>query len=304
MNEKILINAGPSRRGWHRVEAFLRCPQLYALRYRSASLAQDGQASTPLMRGSIGHVGLAHHYARLRAVQNKRDPSVFHMPRTAMEIVAPRLGQLAVALLPVAQITVDEFLSTHADEGFKILHVEEEFETVLRDLRTPRHPSIVDVTTGGRMCEFTMRPDLIFEDASGRKWIMDHKFVAYNRRSTSTRYTNSGQFLALKMLGQALYGASFGGVVANVLQVAPNIRFHRYPIDPSPGLQARFPTIVLDAEERIAQLEDEHRGVMEWPATASEQTCMTAYGACPAFEICRWGEGVVELDEGTWEEAA
>lgn len=248
----------------------------------------------PLQRGSLGHVGLAQHFARLQAVQQKRDPSVFYTPREAMEIVAPLLGPLAVELKPAVQITIDEYLSRFADEGFRILHVEREFETVLRDSRPPRHPSVAD-PNGGRRTEFTMRPDLILEDSSGRKWIFDHKFVTVSRRATSTRYTNSGQFLALKMLGRALFGQDFAGVAANVLQVAPNCKFNRYPIDPSPGLQARFATIVLDAEERIAQLEDEGRDVMEWPATASEQTCMTAYGACPAFEICRWGAGVIEL---------
>ncbi len=303
MNEKILIDAGPSRRGWHRIESFLRCPQLYALRYRSHSLKRDGQASMPLMRGSIGHVGLAHHFARLREAQRKGNPNLYYTPREAMEIAAPRLGPLAVSLLPVAQITVAEYLSGHADEGFKILEVERAYETVLRDMRPPRHPSVADPETGGRRVEFTMRPDLIIEDQSRRKWVLDHKFVTYTRRSTSTRYTNSGQFLALRMLGQTLFGREFGGVNANVLQAAPNCRFVRYPIDPAPGLQARFATLVLDAEERIAQLEDEDRDVLEWPATASEQTCMTAYGACPAFEICRWGEGVVEFPD-VWEEVA
>lgn len=288
---KVLINSGPSARGWHRVESFLRCGQLYALKYVGKRLQRDGTAAEPLVRGSIGHVGLAHHYARLQAVQRKQDPERFWSPQEAMARVAPLFGQLGLELLPIARMTVLEYISRYADEDStrKILHVEEQFSVELRDGRPPRHLAVADPAGPGRITPFTMRPDLIFEDSSKRGWIWDHKLVTVTKASTSQRYINSGQFLALRMLGRALFGEKFGGVVVNVLQCFPNTRFQRSPVDPAPGLQARFPSIILDAEERIAQLMDEGRAVDEWPATASEQTCYTAYGPCPAHELCRWG---------------
>lgn len=61
-----LINAGPSERGWHRIESVMRCPRLYAWEHSGLI---ERQISEPLARGSLIHVGLAHHYQRMKENQ-------------------------------------------------------------------------------------------------------------------------------------------------------------------------------------------------------------------------------------------
>lgn len=286
---KTLINSGPSRRGWHRLESFAKCPQLFAWKYKTAWLSDDGTAANPLVRGRLGHVFLAHHYARLREAQRGGNPEKYFLPMEALEIAAEEHGLKGAAFLPTVRITVGEYLSHYAVEEFEILHVEEEFSTVLRDLRPARHPRLLDPETGGRRCEFTMRPDLIARDASKRVFIFDHKLVTKMDTRTSQRYTHSGQFLGLQNLGRMLFGDAFRGAVVNCLQAAPHCRFQRYPVDAAPFQLSKFVSNCLDLEEAIAFLEDDGRAPSEWPAVMSEQVCMTAYGPCPAFDLCRYG---------------
>ena len=230
----------------------------------------------PLMRGSLVHIALAHHFVRMRAIQQHEDPNRYYTPRDAMNVLAPKLGLLAVELLPVAQATVEEYLALYADEGWHILYVEEEFRTELRD-------------ASGRTTLFTMRPDLIVEDRSGRSWICDHKIVSRLDSKISPRYTLSGQFLALQTLGQVLFGTAFGGCIVNAIQAAPGMRVKKYPVEPAPASLQRFPRLILDVADAIARLDAEERDPMDWPGAQHELMCMTAYGPCPFFEFCRWG---------------
>ena len=74
---QILLDTGPSPFGWHRYETFLRCPQLYAWTYHAKEPGEDGRA---LAMGSLVHVGLAHHYARMRETQQGRDATAYYDP--------------------------------------------------------------------------------------------------------------------------------------------------------------------------------------------------------------------------------
>lgn len=77
--DPLLIDAGPSRRGWSRLGTYLRCPQLFAFKYRAGIREENGgvggdTAGTTslgggdkdaLVKGSLMHVALAHRYAEL-----------------------------------------------------------------------------------------------------------------------------------------------------------------------------------------------------------------------------------------------
>jgi hypothetical protein len=79
-------------------------------------------------------------------------------------------------------------------------------------------------------------------------------------------------------------------VVVNFLGVA-GPTFHRKALDPAPYALEKFPATVRRAEEGIARIgEDLERGI-EAPGSFSEFTCVTPYGQCPAFHLCRFGEG-------------
>lgn len=286
MNDKILLNAGPSARGWHRLEAHLRCPQLYAWGYGQGGSNPERAAAfpptIPLVRGSIGHVGLAHCYARVKAAQDGTDPDRFYSPLDAMQLCADSFGDLGRQCLPVAAKVVRAYAQRYGSEPFRVLSIEEPTETVFEGYR------------------FTARVDLVIEDAGGKVWILDHKFVSRIGSKVHRRYILSGQFLGLAHLGFRAYGGRFAGVRLNL--VGCNVPgFSRETIEPAPWMLERFPAIVRHAEEGIARTEELiSRGEIV-SASPSEHTCMGSYGECPAFSMCRWGspETRFGVDEDT-----
>lgn len=280
----ILIDSGPSERGWHRLEAYTRCPQLYAWGYGQAGAGGEAaeRARTsfpptfPLVRGSIGHVGLAHCYARLKAIQEGTDPENYYLPLDAMRLVAEKFGELGAEALPTAVRAVKAYARRYGTEPFKVIAVEEAAETRFLGWR------------------YTARLDLVVEDLGGKVWIIDHKFVSKIEAKVQRRYTLSGQFLGLAHLGHRIYGDRFGGVRLNL--IGCNVAgFDRVSPEPAPWMLTKFPAVVQHAEEGIARLERLIEQGADLPASPSEHTCMGSYGECPAFELCRWGQMIVNL---------
>lgn len=280
--KKILLNAGPSRAGWHRLETFLVCPALFAYKYRQGGAGIDaatGRVHEPLVRGSIVHVGLAHLYARMRAAQRRQDPDVYYTPAEAMRRVAPTFGPMGAAMLPIAEMTFAGYVDRYAEDSmlWEIDKVEDVVEVDVRDGARGPH-------------DFTQRWDLTAKDkGSGLYYIIDHKIVTAWKPQTLLRYNLSGQFLAAQFIGRMVYGAKFGGVIINFLQAAPMERYKREPLDPAPDALRAIPRTICDAEEGIARLDASDRDLADWPRTFSEKVCMTAYGPCDAYDICRWG---------------
>lgn len=276
---KILINTGPSARGWHRLESHLRCPTLYSWGYGQTATNPDAAArfppTAPLVRGSIGHAGLAHLYAMQREIVAGRDPSTYYSPLEAMRLVADTFGELGAAQLPVAARVVAAYAERYATERLTIVAIEEPIETSFLGWR------------------YTARADLIWEDHAGKVWIVDHKIVSKIESKVISRYTMSGQVLGLIHLGARIYGTRFGGVRLNLLGVNP-ISFSRVSPDAAPWLLERFPEIVKHAEEGIAQTERLIELGKTVPAAPSEHTCFGSYGPCPAYDLCRWG--VITMD--------
>jgi hypothetical protein len=275
---KILLECGPSERGFHRLEAYWRCGQLFAWGYggggSNAERAKRFPPTEPLVRGSIGHAGLAHLYARLQAVQLGEDPGQFYSSTEAMRLVAETFGELGASMLPVAAGAVADYAKHYGTESPRVIGVERPVETLFEGWR------------------YTARIDLEVEDRAGLVWIVDHKILSSVRASAVRRYTLSGQFLGLQHLGMHVHGERFGGVQLNLIGVSPR-GFHREVIDPAPWLLTRYPKLVAQAEEGIARLEAERARLGDAfvaPACPSEQVCWTAYGRCPCFELCRWGE--------------
>ena len=267
--KRILLDCGPSPRGWHRIESFLRCPQLYAWRHVAANHTPPSQ---PLVLGSLTHIGLAHHYARLREVQRRGDPDLYYGVHDAIDEAAARHGGLWLKLAPQVRETVGAYIAHYAErEHFKVLHVEELFHAEFNGW------------------PFTARVDLVYEDAYGRVWLCDHKGTGYIEAKHPRFYSISGQFLAYRWLGTGAYGDRFGGVVLNMVQWSTPHKFERPPLDPAPALFAKFPQIVADAEAGIARIAAEGRKTEDWPAAANELTCVHRYGACDYLEKCKWG---------------
>jgi hypothetical protein len=275
----ILINTGPSARGWHRLEAYLRCPQLYAWGYGRGGRVEDTgavfanrfPAGNALVRGSIGHAGLAHLYAKQLAISRNEDPGLFYPSTVAMEMVADTFGPIGEKMLPVATAMVRGYVREYFSERLDLIGVESPVETEFYGHR------------------YTARVDLIYRDRAGKIWFLDHKLVSKIEHKVHRRYVLSGQFLGMMHLGARLYGQEFGGVQVNLLGVTGAYR--RFVPEPAPFMLGQFPEIVRMAEEGIADVERRVRENLPIPASPSEHTCFGPYGACPAFELCRWGIG-------------
>ncbi len=159
VNGKILINAGPSPRGVHRLEQVLICPQLYAYKHR---LGKDMGSKDALVKGSLVHVGLAHYYAQLRAVQRKEDPAAYHDPMDAIELAAAEFGVTGTAWKALASQAVSGYMTQYMMEKFTIIGVEDLVETMIGPYR------------------LTARWDLVTQDSQGKFWIYDHKCLPGN----------------------------------------------------------------------------------------------------------------------------
>lgn len=224
----------------------------------------------PLVRGSIGHVGLAHLYARQRATQRGEDPERYYKPLAAMDLTAGTFGDLGAEMLPIASRAVRAYVQQHYNERWEILNVEEQEETSFSGHR------------------YTARIDVEWRDRAGKVWFTDHKFVGRIESKVLRRYVLSGQFLGATWLGVRKHGANFGGVQLNLIG-CNTIGFLRHVPEPAPWMLERFPGVVQLAEEGIAEVERRIREGLTIPASPSEHTCYGSYGECPAFELCRWG---------------
>ncbi|HUI23285.1 MAG TPA: hypothetical protein VLY82_02715 [Nitrososphaerales archaeon] len=277
---KILIDTGPSPRGFHRIEAYLRCPQLFAWGYGSGGDGPEAKArhdrlfppDGKLVRGAIGHVGLAHVYAGAQAIQEGEDPRAYHDPLTAMQLVAEQFGELGEEQLPVASRAVQGYVAHYQGEGIKILGVEQLEKTEFHGW------------------PYTARVDLEYEDRTGKVWYVDHKFVAKIDKRTQSRYSLSGQVLGLGWIGARKWKERFAGVLLNFVGcVRPG--FLRAIPDPAPFMFQRYPEVVAEAGEGIRYLEGARESGQKMPvlASTSEFTCQTPYGPCPALRFCQWG---------------
>ena len=261
---KILINTGPSERGWHRIETMLRCPTLYAF---TQAGGDDGDKG-PLVRGTLGHVGFAHYYARLGAVQHGKDPDAYFEPHEAIEIVGKQMGGIALGFIEPMQKLIAAYHANFVGERMTVRAVEVPVEMTFNGYR------------------MTQRLDLVVSDVNDRIYAWDHKVVAKIDVKSTTRYNLSGQFLEMHWQARNKYGDAFAGLRVNLAQ-ADGMKFARVTPDPAPFALQQFPFVVQHAEEQIKRYEG--LAPHEYPKTFSEQTCMTPYGPCPATDFCRWG---------------
>lgn len=273
--EQKHIDAGSSGQwGWHATELAMRCPRLFAYSHRIDS--EGGDSDRPaLLKGSLVHQGLAHHYARRMEAQQGGDPNVWAAPDAAIDACAEKLGKYASQYVDLAKAATRAYSLHWMHEKLQVMHVEEVFSS----------------TIGGY--KFTQRFDLVARDETGKVFIIDHKTTGRLTSGTPERYTLSGQFLGMAMFGRQIWGDQFGGVKMNFIEIPsgaqPRFQFMRMEPDPAPSALRSFPLTVLHARQRIEQLDASGIPPKEWPMALSEQTCITAYGPCEHFDTCRWG---------------
>jgi len=312
--DRILIDSGPSERGWHRLETFLRCPQLYSYKYNIPEEAQLDDDKTALVRGSLIHVGVAHYYARRGATQRKKhgksqDGVIWYEDHRDSEgnLIKDERGH---AIYTKHRITDHErfyepldAMALAADrwaaEGSKIAHkllplTQDAVEHYIKHWRGTSSDrfDVVGVEFpmrtkifGTRL--FTCRADLGIRNRQG-VYIVDHKSSsAPTAAKTLMRYALSGQIHGLHGFGRMHWGKEYKGVIINIIGARAPFKMRRERPPAAPAMTARFPQIILDTEAAIEALTD--RDPWKWPVAANEFVCMTPYGKCPAWDLCAWG---------------
>jgi hypothetical protein len=269
-----LLFTGPSERGWSRLGTFLQCPQKYAWAYKLDKRSKDH--SQALIRGSLMHVALAHHYARKKEDVSGGNPDIYYKTETAVKIAAAEEGEVWKQHVDLVLMNMDRYKVKYPCDPWIIKHVEKEAE--------------LDV--GGN--RITGRFDLVIEDTQGKVYIVDHKTTARLHKRQRTYYSISGQILAYKWMGRTIWGDRFGGMLLNQIQHGggdpKKIKFARHVVEPAPNLERMLPVTVMDAENAIQRLEAEERDPRWWPRATHELVCFHRYGACEYLELCKYGE--------------
>ena len=266
--EKILLDAGPSERGWHRIEAAARCLRLYALK-------QSGHVpfpeSVPLIRGSLVHIGLAHIYARKQEIDAGRDPEKYYSPTDAVLKLAEKNGPAWEELIDLCCDMVNAYrLKWGDDRNWEVISVEEELRAKLR-----------------AKWLYTQRADLIVRDQFGKVWIVDHKTAFRITSKTLAPHVLDGQMLGYQMFGRKRFGKDFGGVIINRITTRAPFQFDRSMLEPAPHALSKFASNLCELEATIEEYEG--KPPMEWPGAYSNLVCTHKYGKCDAYDKCQWG---------------
>ena len=113
-----LIHTGPSPHSGHKIDKFIKCPQLYSytelLDRKPLGPRHDSPA---LVKGSLGHQGLAHYYRRKQARQEGDDLDQWWEPMRAIEERAGREGGMWLDFVRIAQGLVRP--SQHAQDRLR-----------------------------------------------------------------------------------------------------------------------------------------------------------------------------------------
>ena len=277
----ILLNAGPSERGWHRIEGASRCLRLFAWRESGTLVWKE---SEPLIKGSLLHIGLAHLYARKRNELAGDDPEQYYSPADAVrqlsEIGASEANTAHAAALwrvtvPNIILALNAYEARWQSCSWEPIMVEEELRAHI--------PKI----SGDGTFLFTQRADLAVKDADGTYWIVDHKSCYRIESKTLRQHILSGQFLGYQLFGRKLWGENFGGVIVNRVKLSGDYDFDRTVLEPAPSALKVFAKNLALQEQMVGMFEG--KPPLEWPAVYSDQTCWGKYGKCDAFELCQWG---------------
>jgi len=279
-NDKKIIYTGPSPRGWHRLQQAAECLQKYAWKYEAPEEegAKDELAKSPaLIKGSLVHLALAQHYARMRAEQTEGDSAdAWCTPKEAVELIAELEGNTGY---------IDNVLQTF-DAYAQRYNVKAEQQT----MRILAVEELFDSKIAGKY-RLTGRADLIYEDMGGRVFVVDHKTTSRITNKHKQYYGISGQLIGYAHMAREVYGDRFSGMVLNLIQHGPNPKFERLTLPRSPFLEQNFEQTVVDLEESIERLQTEGRPYDQWPKAMNELTCFHRYGACQFVDQCRFGAG-------------
>ena len=278
---KHLIDPGPSRKGWHRLQTVLRCPRLYALKYKGERPRSDMAPAEALVKGSMIHMGIAHHYALQMEEWKGRESEIFTPEESVIELAERQPdGHRATWLGYVDSIL--EVLSAYQlhwhSENWITKAVEHELMVHVFD--DDRDESLL----------YTQRVDAIWEHPiTGKIFYIDHKSAKNWSGRSLGQYSISGQMVGYQMIGQAKYKERWGGVLLNVIEWPKSGKapmFTRVPVEPAPYAVDNFKSTILHAEHLVHKYAE--REPMDWPGAFHGGACWN-FGPCKFLSNCQWG---------------
>jgi hypothetical protein len=312
-----LLDAGASEIGWSYYGDAFKCLHLFGLK-RYTQLPDDSAGRT---RGSLGHTGMAHLYARWQARQMKKDPDVFYDVEPAMAEWCRRHPEGA-EWLPLMTEILRRYMARYPEAPGRIMGVEMPIRGVLgtregrwglwvlasgstfdRSWRPGQPlpaahiggliaPALLEMPGHVRHQEpimITRRIDVSIQYGTSVD-IMDHKFLASGVGPARARaYTMDGQFAVSRIFGQQLYGLGFGKATLNLVQTTDPFTVGRPHLPPTPHRDGRFAFMLHRKAHEIAQLERDELDVHDWPMTQHESVCDDKYSGCAGKEACAFG---------------
>lgn len=323
---RLYMDTGPSRIGWSFYGTGARCMQLLAFTYRLGFDA--GYDPDATCRGSMGHVGQAQHWSRIRARQQKRNPDAFLTPMEGMERYARE--HAAMVHLEEMQSCFQTYTSTHAESPGEILLVEEELVLVAGWVHNQWglwliHPDTVDQidvhygsyesiphASGAIITPATLPYERIVNTREGLRQRTPHVFVsrridmAYRTRgqvfivdwkhtkndigkSRAQKYAADGQWALNRIAGAQRWPGEFNDVICALIKTEAPFPSKWHRMPATPWRDRTMPQRIWDLGKRIAELDAEGRSFWEWPRADHENVCHSRYGTCAMIEHCDFG---------------
>jgi hypothetical protein len=296
LSAKILY-CGPSPRGWHRLQQAAECLQKYAWTYEAPKQEGGGLKSPALAKGSLIHLALAQHYAKMRAAQKNPVKQLGDLDDDSPESWCdPEEAVQLIAKLEGTEEHVDTVLQT-----YRTYCRAYPFEDEVQSMRILDVEGLMSTKIAGKYL-LTGRLDLSYEDLGGRVFVMDHKSTSKLTSAHKQYYSVSGQLLGYSHMAREKYGDRFAGLKVNLIQHGDNPRFERITLPRSPNLESKFERIVVDIEESIERMQASGRDFDDWPKAINELTCVHRYGACSFIDQCRHGVGAKKAGNWTWKD--
>ena len=324
MPDPILINASRSDVGWSFWGPVFTCDQLA---YRTHIEKRQFFGSDALTQGSMGHLVLAHYYARVACEQGGLeyegqfydDPDAFHDPETALRLwvdEAQARGEDAAPFIHNTLQLLKQYRIKEPHVADRVLWVERQGKMTLgfnaagafglwtddnlvaaAPLDCPElevaHPAIPWLKHGAPIC-ITKRLDLaVRARRDNKEYIWDHKVTGGSvGASVIEKYSMDGQFAVNTLLGEQLWN-NFGGVALNLVQRRDPWGVNRGFVLPTPHRDRQFArhlwTKAHHLARNVASLVTGETTGEDWVMTQNDLTCYHRFGKCGAFDLCRYG---------------
>lgn len=271
------LEPGQSKAGWHEKLALMQCPRKYAFKRNGVEPSRASSPKDFFIRGDLGHTWLSHYYiGRTLQAAEYMEPDEAVLELISRQPEAQQADwQEQLDKVTDACIGYESFWES-ADRRYEILMVESELEA--------------EIEVDGRKMPYTQRVDLAVRDVHTNKvYIWDHKFLSRSAKA-GDKYAMDGQFVGYQHLGQARWGAQFGGVIANIVRWGTKSNptgFEREMVIPAPHAYHSFWYTVRHAE-RIRHTIETCYDVTRPETVPGLYSAFTCVG-CRHNYNCRWG---------------